>query len=902
MIPIPLPGCRHDILGHHLKAIGILRALATCAAAEHCDPDAEGWWDLATATFYMRSAKYPTIEDLVGFFGKHYRPTPVFSPWNTGGGMDEKEEIVFSINPKLWLEYWDAHREQLLAHGFPPPQTDTPPAFPCKFDLKLPVCSLPSTAAIEVRTITSGAKKPRTKISIEWSAAAITGFFSELNGQRNVLEQVIKFTDAVKKKFQGGKQDFVFDLQDKAAVSRLTASPHVFWDFRTKEKGKKAVMALLAKASKDDTAFTAALALGRELFERFQQDNADQNVLLEEFRDRSPDLASESLDAVYSTRAASRPVNNPLFLNRGKGEGGNDELFRTFWSYWHHFQNFRPAFTHAALSGTGFAEINGTDDDTNGIGTPFFPDSIKTYNHGAGWVAEAFPFNALDYLLAVEGAFALRGSASRTLAASSRRFAAFPFVFETGEEMTDENGNRRKTARALWLPLWDRPTTWTELSSFICDAQARLPGKEARFSSEFARALRAQGVDAGFAGWQEFRFKMKGCKVPWVVTGAYIGPARDHRPSLLADALHPLDESAFLDQFEEAYEGGKLVSQSPHPFRTRINAAIEAAIQDPSPASALAILEAIYAAARQTCVSKSFREMLHGEPRFFAPLPAAPWLELLRGEDSAEFRIARALASIVVFDGQADGKRSEAQPFLGSLLPLKLGQRGWYLPSDSSDLSKQAVWTGTDLCADLARVLGRRYLDSLKDDRPALLSRHPAPLGDVLAFLRNELDERLIARWTEALSLIGWDSRMQTKDAYSRDDFDGSPIPLAYAALRAVVDLECELQSGDRGEWKHRRSQRPVALLCQRSPSSLSLAVEDALRWCGIWGVPNPYGAASRALKPRLAGKEVVHVAACRLAFGDNADLVHRLPASVLVPIDDPQPLFRSVTLPQRES
>ena len=228
-------------------------------------------------------------------------------------------------------------------------------------------------------------------------------------------------------------------------------------------------------------------------------------------------------------------MNNPLFLNRGKGEGGNDELFRTFWSYWHHFQNFRPAFTRAALSGTGFAGINGTDDDTNGIGTPFFPDSIKTYNYGAGWVAEAFPFNALDYLLAVEGAFALRGSASRTLAASSRRFAAFPFVFETGEEMTDENGNRRKTARALWLPLWDRPTTWTELSSFICDAQARLPGKEARFSSEFARALRAQGVDAGFAGWQEFRFKMKGCKVPWVVTGAYIGPGRDHRPSLLAD-------------------------------------------------------------------------------------------------------------------------------------------------------------------------------------------------------------------------------------------------------------------------------------------------------------------------------------------------------------------------------
>jgi CRISPR-associated protein Csx17 len=745
MKPIPLPGCRHDVLGHHLKAIGILRALATCADAEHRDPDAEGWWDLATATFRIRSAKYPTIDDLVGFFAQYYLPTLVISAWD--------KDIAYS---------------QGILSPEPPEAT--------------------------------------------------------INLARRLSQEI-----------HSAPQAHVGEVKRRA--------------------------------------FSA-------------------------FRNQSDDIEPTVFDAIASV-FTTKNADNPVFLARGAA--GRAQLFRTLWDHLDTFTKERKKTSGASnlVQSSLFGERLFAK---KGKGAPFFPDAIKIYNHGASWMTETFPFNALDYVLAVEGAYALRGSASRTLAANSRRFAAFPFVFETGECMTDDAGDTRGTARAVWLPLWGRPTSWAELSSFFCDAQARLPGKEARFSSEFARALRAQGVDAGFAGWQEFRFKMKGSKVPWVVTGIYIGPRQEHRPALLADALHPLDESGFLDQFEEKYKGGKLVSQSPHPYRTRINAAVETAIQDPSPASTLAILEAIFAAARQTCVSKSFREMLHGEPRFFAPLPAAPWVELLRGEDSPEFRIARALASIVVFDGQADGRRSEAQPFLGSLLPLKLGQRGWYLPSDSSDLSKQAVWTGTDLCADLARVLGRRYLDSLKDDRPALLSRHPAPLGDVLAFLRNELDERLIARWTEALSLIGWDSRMQTKDAYSRDDFDGSPIPLAYAALRAVVDLECELQSGDRGEWKHRRSQRPVALLCQRSPSSLSLAVEDALRWCGIWGVPNPYGAASRALKPRLAGKEVVHVAACRLAFGDNADLVHRLPASVLVPIDDPQPLFRSVTLPQRES
>ena len=39
--PLHLHGCRHDILGHYLKAIGLLRVLAKCAQKEHCDPNAE---------------------------------------------------------------------------------------------------------------------------------------------------------------------------------------------------------------------------------------------------------------------------------------------------------------------------------------------------------------------------------------------------------------------------------------------------------------------------------------------------------------------------------------------------------------------------------------------------------------------------------------------------------------------------------------------------------------------------------------------------------------------------------------------------------------------------------------------------------------------------------------------
>src|SRR5690606_29800457 len=114
------------------------------------------------------------------------------------------------------------------------------------------------------------------------------------------------------------------------------------------------------------------------------------------------------------------------------------------------------------------------------IGSPFFPDSIKTYNFGAGWVEDKYPFAALDYILAVEGAFAMRGSVSRTLGANTRRFAAFPFVFDSGEDLVDDANKVKGTASSLWFPLWERPVTYEELASFICDAQARLPRKEAR--------------------------------------------------------------------------------------------------------------------------------------------------------------------------------------------------------------------------------------------------------------------------------------------------------------------------------------------------------------------------------------------------------------------------------------
>lgn len=772
MEPLYLYGCRHDILGHYLKAIGLLRVLALCADEAHRDPDAEGWWDLEKACFCLRSPKYPTKEKLVEFFVNYYRPTALFAAWNNETGCDS-----------------------------------------------------------------DGSEKLGVKC--EWEIA-------------NQLAQQVVTADERKK-----------------------------------------------PANKD-------MLLGSEA--------------LELYREASAPNVREAMDSVVAPFVKSNSE-HPLFL--AKGIAGRAHLWRTHWEYLLVFQRHRTAYEKAvekvrAHTGTAkqlgklqekvnAAEVpiadllpfkSGAESSAKGKGTPFFPDAIKAYNIGSGWVTEKFPFNALDYVLAVEGGFAMRGSVGRTLAANSKRFAAFPFVFDSGDNMVDDGNEVKGTARALWFPLWNRPVTFAELSSFISDAQARLPGKDARFSAEFMRALHSQGVDAGFAGWQEFRFKMMISRVPWVTTGSYVESAFREDATRLNRALHPLDESHFLDQFEIAWKGSKASARSPHPVRTEINAAMETAVRETTPHNCLDLLGTVFRACRQMAISESFRDTLPGKrAHFFRPLPMEDWKALFAGFDQAEFRIARAVASMVGLQWQQDGKYSKTLPTHGSILPLNLGPTGWYLAT-KGDRSHQAVWTGTDLCHDLAALLGRRYMDSLTDDRPALVSAFGAPLGDVLAFLRGDLDDHLIARWTEALSLIEWRLIKVEEPAPAAGEWESQAIPPEYAALRTVLELECERR--EEGDRKKRRSQQPISLLCQRSASTLPLAVTEALRWVGIWGVPNPYGEKAVAEKKRLSGCDIISLPPTALSFSTDAA---RLAAAVCIPLHwrDRYALYRAVSLPQAD-
>ncbi len=850
--PLPLSGCRHDVLGHALKAIGLLRAISQCALPEDCDPSAEGWWNPDSASFLIRSARYPDADCLVKFFAEKYRPTPIIAAWNKSGGVTDNIEVTISGSEQDITRFRIQNDESLNGLGLKKSK------------------KLSKAGDLKFSTVSSN------RIEVEGLLAKFNAVPSQTSDAQGV------------------------DV-DTEQLSTATLSVKII----AKESGKKdGVLPSAARLLSSDQAFQKCLELARQYVTDLQgigdSDSESEDVFLR-YRDQLPDAVAESFDSLCALHITQQN-DNPLFVRRGRpGDKVNADIFLNFWDYFIGYRKNPKAFADASLFGSRVVGSGIPAGDQKGKGTPFFPDAIKSYNQGIDWVTEDFPFCPLDYLLAVEGALAMRGAMSKTLSARSRSRAAFPFVFEGTDTMTDEQGKSLRLASSFWLPIWIRPTTFAELQSFILDCQARLPAKDCRFSSDFARAIRSQGVDAGFFAFQEFQFKLKGANVPWSTVGRFVVCSGVATTNVLNELLAPVDASGFLNQFEFNRER----KSDLHPLRAPVLDAIEAAAAEPDAPKILDVLSHLATLNAQLARSKSLREKVGaGRVTFVPPLQCDEWSVALRDiEDDPEFVIARALASIRGHEKQQDGKYSELEPFLGSLVPLRRKQGDWYLPDPPS---AQSVWTGIDLVRDLSAILARRILDSAKDARPAIVGSCTARLSTVLQFLRGELDDRRIATLVEAVSLIDWRYAPRGRDAHAIDpavDERLDPVPVAYAAVRSLLEIACETRSLDGNETTDRTSphvvvQRTISLVSHQERGMVAAATTEALRRLAVVGIPNPYGEKSRREKPKLAGRDVIQVGG-RLSLDEQ--LSRRLAAAVLIPLDwrDRWKLFRAITLPQ---
>lgn len=82
MTTVTLTGCRPEPLASYLKALGVLRLVATQA-----DRAARGHWG---PEGFVLDSSLPA-DDLCAYFLERYSPTPVVSPWNGGSGFGPKD-------------------------------------------------------------------------------------------------------------------------------------------------------------------------------------------------------------------------------------------------------------------------------------------------------------------------------------------------------------------------------------------------------------------------------------------------------------------------------------------------------------------------------------------------------------------------------------------------------------------------------------------------------------------------------------------------------------------------------------------------------------------------------------------------------------------------------------------
>ena len=91
MHDVRLLGLRTRPLSGYLGALGVLRVVAT----QH-DATATGYWD--DECFVLRSAL--TADELVLFLADQWKPTPVFTPWNAGGGFYFRKDKTTGLRTK----------------------------------------------------------------------------------------------------------------------------------------------------------------------------------------------------------------------------------------------------------------------------------------------------------------------------------------------------------------------------------------------------------------------------------------------------------------------------------------------------------------------------------------------------------------------------------------------------------------------------------------------------------------------------------------------------------------------------------------------------------------------------------------------------------------------------------
>lgn len=398
-------------------------------------------------------------------------------------------------------------------------------------------------------------------------------------------------------------------------------------------------------------------------------------------------------------------------------------------------------------------------------------------NAGQGFERSAC-VNPWNFILALEGAICFAGALSRRLGNHQRAVSAFPFQVQMASVGAGSVVDKEQAGREIWLPLWSRTAKLGEILQVLTEGRLQTGNRQAVDGTDALRAIATLGIDRGIAGFRRFAIVRGRVGGENYNTAASLGgvPVESHPAAML---LHEIDP--WLNRFRSACG-----DTTPARFTSALRG-IERAIFDfcrygddrEKPGRFFQhILMALGKAEAAIASSPGFREKAKG----LRPLVnlSKEWVTAAN-DNSAEFEIALALASLHDANGRIGSIRA-------NLEPVVTGQYPEWAKKD-----RAVVWNATNLYINLAAILSRRLMDGQRTGSystkrspsgyvGSIAALHEVPLPTISRFLAGELDETRITDllWGLVLCEIPRDNPVSSVLDV------GLPLPRAYGLLKLL--------------------------------------------------------------------------------------------------------------------
>jgi len=568
-----------------------------------------------------------------------------------------------------------------------------------------------------------------------------------------------------------------------------------------------------------------------------------------------------------------------------------------------------------SLMGVSEVEINGSPKKKLLAIGQFSPGASGGANATVGFKRDTL-INPWDYVLLMEGTLLFAASATRRLGSANSVRLSYPFtVYSSATEGTSGSlvDEKRKSkgkfvgaSFEMWMPLWERPASLTEIRILLSEGRATLGRQLVNDTIDFARAVATLGVNRGITAFERFAFLQRRGEA---LSATPKGRIRVE-PRAKARLLNDLDAGHWLVRFRQHAreldaQGKNFVA--PHHLQTlalRLDEAILAMTKDDAPQVIQRVLIAVGEVMNYFAKSAAARDPEKGNQRPL-PLLRREWV-IDAADDTPEFRIAAALASLgwseqQIADSDSNTNAETSDDAAEANSQVRTGDSRGALADWRSDAPKTTppmaahfapvveetiarrirqwadrdpptvVWGSGNLVRNMIAVLDRRLIEQARrglDDKP-LAGSTTADLAAIAAFLEGPpaFDD---ARCAALLAGLVW---AQPAWLAPRKSPSGGTIPFAYAALKPLFTPDAHLRVGPKSQPESRQCLSegtalpiPPGLLARLRRGEIGEAVREAMRRAHASGIRSPFQTAR--------------------SFAASVDPA-RLAAALLIPIDE---------------